>query len=119
MAAEPAISSDLRLHGRDTGLTDCADYALFSPSVVPDMRYNMPVRSYLSFARRHCLVGRRNLGRDCRVAGGQRIMDTVISYVAKALVGQIEAIGDGVSDIDHLMIFHFHIDHVGNIDLYP
>lgn len=111
---------DLRLYVLDTGLIECDDFALFSPGAAPNTRRDMTVRSYLVVHPRGVLVFDTGIA-DAIAAlpEGQRIADPIVFKVPRPMRGQLEEIGIAPSGVDYLALSHLHVDHVGNIDLFP
>jgi N-acyl homoserine lactone hydrolase len=113
-------SQNIRLYVLDTGLIECADYAMFSPSAGPSVRQDLSVRSYLVVHPRGVLLW--DTGIEDAIAElpeGRRIMETIVFRVPKTLRAQLGQIGVSPSDVDYLGLSHLHIDHVGNIPLFP
>jgi N-acyl homoserine lactone hydrolase len=106
-------NDDLRLHVLDTGLIECADYAIFSPRAEPRTRQDMSVRSYLVVHPAGTLLW--DTGIADAIAGrpeGERITDDIVFKVPVTLGSQLEALG---ARVDVLGLSHLHIDHVGNV----
>jgi N-acyl homoserine lactone hydrolase len=117
MHARNAGRPDIRLYVLDTGLIDCADYAMFSPSAGPGVHRRLSVRSYLAVHPEGVLLW--DTGIADAVASrpdGERIMDTIVFRVPKTLSSQLAEIGHSPADVDVLGLSHLHIDHVGNLD---
>jgi N-acyl homoserine lactone hydrolase len=113
-------SSNLRLYVLDTGLIECADYALFSPSAGAAEHYDMPVRSYVVVHPRGTLVwdtGIEDVIHD--EPGGRLIMEPIRFKVPRTLRGQLAEIDVEPAAVTFLALSHLHIDHVGNLDLFP
>jgi N-acyl homoserine lactone hydrolase len=110
----------IRLHVLDTGLIECADYAMFSPNAGPDTRRDLSVRSYLVVHPRGTLLW--DTGIEDAIADqpeGRRIIDPIVFKVPRTLRSQLSEIGIEPADVDYLGLSHLHIDHVGNLDLFP
>jgi N-acyl homoserine lactone hydrolase len=111
---------DIHLYVLDTGLIECADYAMFSPSVGPGVHRDMPVRSYLVVHPEGVLLW--DTGIADRIAArpdGERIMDTIVFRVPRTLRSQLHEIGHSAADVDVVGLSHLHIDHVGNVGQFP
>jgi len=50
---------------------------------------------------------------------GQRIIDPIVFRVPKTLRSQLTEIDVSPADVDYLGLSHLHIDHLGNIELFP
>lgn len=106
----------LRLYVLDTGLIECSDYALFSPSVGPGVRQDMSVRSYLVVHPRGMLMWDTGIADTiAELPDGQRIMQPIVFRVPQTLRGQLGGLGICPADIGYLGLSHLHIDHVGNV----
>ena len=111
---------NVRLYVLDTGLIECADYALFSPSAGVAERYDMPVRSYVVVHPRGTLVW--DTGIEDAIhdePGGRQIVEPIRFKVPRTLRSQLAEIGVEPASVAFLALSHLHIDHVGNIDLFP
>lgn len=110
----------IRLYVLDTGLIECSDYALFSPGAGERVRQDMSVRSYLVVRPKGMLLwdtGIADAIADLRE--GQRITDAILFRVPRTLCSQLTGIGVDPAEIDYLGLSHLHIDHVGNVGLFP
>jgi N-acyl homoserine lactone hydrolase len=117
MHPREAARPDMRLYVLDTGLIECADYAMFSPNAGPGVHQDMSVRSYLVVHPEGVLLW--DTGIADAIASrpdGERIMDTIVFRVPRTLSSQLAEIGYGPPDVDVLGLSHLHIDHVGNVD---
>src|SRR4051794_37721585 len=111
---------DMRAYVLDTGLIDCADYAMFSPSAGPGTYREMSVRSYLVVHPEGTLLW--DTGIDdaiAELADGRRIADPITFRVPRTLQSQLAEIGVAHGDVDYLGLSHLHVDHVGNVGLFP
>jgi N-acyl homoserine lactone hydrolase len=110
----------IRLYVLDTGLIECDEYAMFSPNAGPAEHRDMSVRSYLIVHPKGTLLW--DTGIDDRFAelpDGQKIIDPIVFKVPRTLRSQLDEIGVGPADIDYLGLSHLHIDHLGNVALFP
>jgi N-acyl homoserine lactone hydrolase len=116
----PSTSPGIRLYVLDTGLIECADYALFSPTAGPRERQDMSVRAYLVVHPGGTLLWDTGIA-DAIAArpDGERITDAIVFRVPKTLQSQLAAIGHSPASIDLIGLSHMHIDHVGNLDQFP
>jgi glyoxylase-like metal-dependent hydrolase (beta-lactamase superfamily II) len=120
MQERPTARPDVRLYVLDTGLIECADYAIFSPNAGPGVYQDMSVRSYLIVHPQGTLLWDTGIADAiAELADGQRIIDSIVFKVPKTLRSQLSEIGVDPSDVDYLGLSHLHIDHVGNVDLFP
>lgn len=120
MAQDSAPADAIRLYVLDTGLIDCADYAIFSPTAGPGLRKAMSVLSYLVVHPRGMLLW--DTGIDDAIAGladGRRIIDAITFRVPRTLAGQLAGIGVDPAAVPLVGLSHLHIDHVGNLGLFP
>src|SRR4051794_11199372 len=111
---------DMRAYVLDTGLIECADYAMFSPNAGPGTYREMTVRSYLVVHPNGTLLW--DTGIDDAIgelAEGQRIADPITFRVPRTLQSQLAEIGVAPDDVDYLGLSHLHVDHVGNVGLFP
>jgi N-acyl homoserine lactone hydrolase len=111
--------SDVRLYVLETGLIECADFALFSPNANPGVRRDMPVRSYLVVHPQGALLW--DTGIEDAIADapeGRRITDAIVFKVPRTLRSQLEELRVDPGSVDYLGMSHLHIDHVGNVDLF-
>jgi N-acyl homoserine lactone hydrolase len=122
---QPIVSNgsgppDLRVYVLDTGLILCDDYAIFSPSVPPNTRRDMSVRSYLIVHPRGTLLW--DTGIDDAVAAlpaGKPIVESIVFKVPRTLRAQLAEIEISPADVGYVGLSHLHVDHVGNLDLFP
>ncbi|MBS1861245.1 MAG: N-acyl homoserine lactonase family protein [Actinobacteria bacterium] len=113
-------TANLRLQVLDTGLIQCADYALYSPAAPPGTEVEMSVRSYLVEHPDGLLLWDTGIADSIAARPeGERLNETHVFRVPVTLRGQLEAIGRAPADIGLLGLSHLHIDHVGNLDLFP
>src|SRR4030088_3496062 len=120
MQQRQAGRPDVRLYVLDTGLIECADYAIFSPNVGPRVRQDMTVRSYLVVHPGGVLLWDTGIADAiAELADGERIIETIVFKVPRTLRSQLEEIDVDPSGVDYLALSHLHIDHVGNVDLFP
>jgi N-acyl homoserine lactone hydrolase len=111
---------EMRAYVLDTGLIECADYAMFSPSAGPGTYREMSVRSYLVVHPEGTLLW--DTGIDdaiAELAEGRRIVDPILFRVPRTLRGQLAEIGVAPGEVDYLGLSHLHVDHVGNVGLFP
>jgi N-acyl homoserine lactone hydrolase len=114
------VPADLRLYVLDTGLIECADYALFSPTAGPDVRQDMSVRSYLVVHPQGTLLW--DTGIEDAIAelpGGRTIVEPIVFKVPRTLRSQLAELDVAPGDVRYLGLSHLHIDHVGNVELFP
>ena len=120
MAPQPGTSAEVRLYVLDTGLIECADYALYSPSAGPGAHQEMSVRSYLIVHPEGLLLWDTGIADSIAAKPeGERLNDTHVFRVPTTLQSQLKAIGYTPSDVGLIGLSHLHIDHVGNLDLFP
>jgi glyoxylase-like metal-dependent hydrolase (beta-lactamase superfamily II) len=120
MQHRQAARADVRLYVLETGLIECADYAIFSPNAGPGVHQDMSVRSYLIVHPQGTLLWDTGIADAITdLPDGQRIIDSIVFKVPKTLRSQLSEIGVDPSDVDYLGLSHLHIDHVGNVDLFP
>lgn len=113
-------TADIRLYVLDTGLIQCADYALYSPTASPGTYAEMSVRSYLVAHPAGLLVWDTGIADSiATLPDGERLNETHVFRVPATLRGQLEALGHAPADIGLLGLSHLHVDHVGNLDLFP
>ncbi|WCB93401.1 N-acyl homoserine lactonase AttM [Baekduia alba] len=111
---------DVRLSVLDTGLIECADFALFSPNAGPAVRRDMSVRSYLVVHPRGTLVWDTGIADAIAdLPDGQRIAEPIVFKVPRTLRSQLDELGVDPGTVDYLGLSHLHVDHVGNLDLFP
>jgi len=114
------MTDQVRLYVLDTGLIECADYAMFSPSAEPGAYQEMTVRSYLIVHPEGTLLW--DTGIDDKIAmlaNGQRIADPIVFRVPRTLRSQLDEIGVTPGEVNYLGLSHLHVDHVGNVGLFP
>jgi glyoxylase-like metal-dependent hydrolase (beta-lactamase superfamily II) len=115
-----AVGPDVRLYVLETGLIECADYAIFSPNAGPGVHQDMSVRSYLIVHPQGTLLWDTGIADAiAELPDGQPIIDSIVFKVPKPLRGQLSEIGIDPRNVDYLGLSHLHIDHVGNVDLFP
>jgi glyoxylase-like metal-dependent hydrolase (beta-lactamase superfamily II) len=120
MPQSHAARPDLRLYVLETGLIECADYSIFSPNVGPGVHQDMSVRSYVIVHPQGTLLWDTGIADAiAEVPDGQRIIDSIVFKVPKTLRSQLAEIGVDPSSVDYLGLSHLHIDHVGNVGLFP
>jgi glyoxylase-like metal-dependent hydrolase (beta-lactamase superfamily II) len=120
MQQRQAERPDVRLYVLDTGLIECADFAIFSPNAGPGVHQDMSVRSYLVVHPQGVLLWDTGIAdATAELADGQRIIDSIVFKVPKTLRSQLSEIGVDPSSVDYLGLSHLHIDHVGNVELFP
>lgn len=114
------MTDHLRLYVLDTGLIECADYAMFSPNADPGTHQELTVRSYLVVHREGLLLWDTGIDDTiATLANGRRIVDPIVFRVPRTLRSQLDEIGVTPSDVDHLGLSHLHVDHVENVGLFP
>jgi N-acyl homoserine lactone hydrolase len=114
------MTDQVRLYVFEAGLIECADYAMFSPNAEPGAYREMTVRSYLVVHPEGTLLW--DTGIDdaiATLADGRRIVDPIVFRVPRTLRGQLDEIGVAPGDVDYLGLSHLHVDHVGNVGLFP
>lgn len=112
--------ADIRLYVLDTGLIQCADHALYSPTAPPGTYAEMSVRSYLVAHPDGLLLWDTGIADSIAARpDGERLNDTHVFRVPVTLRSQLEALDHAPADIGLLGLSHLHIDHVGNLDLFP
>jgi N-acyl homoserine lactone hydrolase len=115
-----SLNSDPHLYVLDTGVIESADFAMWSPNARPGEHREMSVRSYLISHPRGTVLW--DTGIDdaiAELAAGSRIADAIVFRVPRTLRSQLEEIGVRPDDVDYLGLSHLHVDHVGNIGLFP
>jgi N-acyl homoserine lactone hydrolase len=120
MAGHHGDAAPVRLYVLDTGLIECSDYAMFSPAAPRRAYQEMSVRSYLVVHPAGTLLW--DTGIDDGVAGlarGKRIADSIVFRVPRTLHSQLAEIGIATDEVDYLALSHLHVDHVGNVGLFP
>jgi glyoxylase-like metal-dependent hydrolase (beta-lactamase superfamily II) len=114
-------AADVRLYVIDTGLIECSEFAMFSPSAGPGTYRKLSVRSYLVAHPDGVLLW--DTGITDRIAAdpaGERVADAILFRVPRTLRSQLDAIGqDDGTDVDLIGLSHMHIDHVGNLEQFP
>lgn len=111
--------NNVRLYVLETGLIECADFAIFSPNATPGTRQNMPVRSYLVVHPRGTLLW--DTGIEDAIGDlpeGRQIVDAIVFKVPRTLRSQLEELRVEPGSVDYLALSHLHIDHVGNVGLF-
>jgi glyoxylase-like metal-dependent hydrolase (beta-lactamase superfamily II) len=120
MQQRQTAGPDVRLYVLETGLIECADYAIFSPNAGPGVRQDMSVRSYLIVHPQGTLLWDTGIADAiAELPEGQRIIESIVFKVPKTLRSQLSEIGVDPRNVDYLGLSHLHIDHVGNVDLFP
>jgi N-acyl homoserine lactone hydrolase len=111
--------SNVRLYVLETGLIECADFAIFSPNAHPGSRQDMPVRSYLIVHPQGTLLWDTGIEDAIGDAPeGRPIMHSIVFKVPRTLRAQLEEIRLDPGAVDYLALSHLHIDHVGNVALF-
>ena len=111
---------DVRLYVLDTGLIECTDYAIFSPGAHPGTRREMSVRSYLVVHPEGVLLWDTGIADEIAAEPeGRRITDALVFKVPRTLASQLAEIGLAPEQVEVLGLSHLHIDHVGNVALFP
>src|SRR3954453_16300544 len=114
------MTTTLRLYVLDTGLIECADYAMFSPNSGPGTYREMTVRSYVVIHPEGTLLWDTGIDDEiAELAEGRRIVDPIVFRVPRTLRGQLAEIGVAPGEVDFLGLSHLHVDHVGNVGLLP
>ena len=110
----------LQLYVLDTGLIECSDYALFSPSAGQREHRSMSVRSYLVVHPDGVLLWDTGIS-DAIAAqpAGERVADAIRFCVPVTLRSQLAAIEQDVAGVELIGLSHMHIDHVGNLEQFP
>lgn len=104
----------------DTGRIECDDFTIFSPSASPNQRQEMSVRSYVVVHPDGVLLWDTGIADEIAdEPGGRQIADAIRFHVPRTLRSQLAALGVAHADVDVLAFSHLHIDHVGNLDLFP
>jgi N-acyl homoserine lactone hydrolase len=109
----------IRMYVMETGLIDCSDYAMFSPSAGPNERQMMSVCSYLIVHSAGVLLW--DTGIDDAIASerdGRVIAPPIRFEVPRTLSRQLDEIGLTPDAVDVMAFSHLHIDHVGNAGLF-
>jgi N-acyl homoserine lactone hydrolase len=110
----------IRLYVLDAGLIECADYAMFSPNAAPGAYREMTVRSYLVVHPEGTLLWDTGIDDEiAKLAAGQRIVDAITFRVPRTLRSQLAELGLTPGEVDLLGLSHLHVDHVGNVGLFP
>jgi N-acyl homoserine lactone hydrolase len=110
----------VQLYVLETGLIECSDYAMFSPGAAPHAFREMSVRSYLVVHPDGVLLW--DTGIDdaiAEMAGGKRIAAPIVFHVPRPLRSQLDEIGVSPDEVDHVALSHLHVDHVGNVGMFP
>ena len=113
-------TAPVRLYALDTGVIECADYAMFSPSAGPDEYREMSVRSYLVVHPEGTLLW--DTGIDDEIAwleAGLRVLPPIVFRVPRTLRHQLRELGIAPDRVDVVGLSHLHVDHVGNVGLFP
>jgi glyoxylase-like metal-dependent hydrolase (beta-lactamase superfamily II) len=111
---------ELQLYALDTGLIESADYSMWSPNAEPGTHREMTVRSYLVVHPKGTLLWDTGIDDEiAKFAKGRRIVDYVVFHVPRTLRGQLAEIGVAPDEVDFLGLSHLHVDHVGNVGLFP
>lgn len=119
MQQRQAERPEVRLYVLETGLIECADYAIFSPNAGPGVHQDMSVRSYLIVHPQGTVLWDTGIADAiAELPDGQRIIESIVFKVPKTLRSQLSEIGVDPSSVDYLGLSHLHIDHVGNVDLF-
>jgi glyoxylase-like metal-dependent hydrolase (beta-lactamase superfamily II) len=109
----------VRLYVLDTGLIECADFALFSASAEPGTYRELTVASYLVIHPDGTLLWDTGIDDEiARTSEGRQIVDPIVFRVPRTLRGQLAEIGVAPDEIDCLGLSHLHVDHVGNVGLF-
>ena len=120
MHADTQTRPSIRLYVLDTGLIECADFTMFSPSAGPGVYQAMSVRSYLVVHPEGVLLWDTGIADAiAERRGGERIMDPIVFRVPRTLSSQLAEIGHSPAEVDVLGLSHLHLDHVGNVDQFP
>jgi N-acyl homoserine lactone hydrolase len=113
-------SAPVRLYVLDTGVIACAEYALYSPSANRGTYQEMSVRSYLIVHPDGLFLWDTGIADSiAEQPDGERLNDTHVFHVPITLHSQIEAIGYSPFEVRTVGLSHLHIDHVGNLGLFP
>lgn len=110
----------MRLYVLDTGLIECSDFGMFSPTAERDTYRELSVRSYLVVHPRGTLLW--DTGIDDEIATferGKQIVDRIVFRVPRTLRSQLAEIGFAPEQVDSVGLSHLHVDHVGNVGLFP
>ena len=113
-------TAPVRLYALDTGVIECADYAMFSPSAGPDEYREMSVRSYLVVHPEGTLLW--DTGIDDEIAwleAGLRVLPPIVFRVPRTLRHQLRELGIAPDRVDVVGLSHLHVGHVGNVGLFP
>jgi N-acyl homoserine lactone hydrolase len=111
---------ELRLYVLDTGLIESADYSMWSPNAEPGTHREMTVRSYLIVHPEGTLLWDTGIDDGiAMLAEGKPIVDSVTFRVPTTLRGQLAEIGVEPDEVNFLGLSHLHVDHVGNVGLFP
>jgi glyoxylase-like metal-dependent hydrolase (beta-lactamase superfamily II) len=114
------MTAELRLYVLDTGLIESSDFSMWSPSVGPGVERAMTVRSYLVVHPEGTLIWDTGIADEmARLPDGRRIADTIVFKVPRTLRSQLDALGVDPRTVGHLGLSHLHVDHVGNLELFP
>ena len=119
MTDSPTESADVRLHVLDTGLIECEDFALFSPTSGPNVPKHLGVKSYLVVHPKGTLLWDTGIEDSvAQLPEGRPMGPGVVFKVPRTLRSQFDELGLDPSHIDYLAISHLHVDHLGNIELF-
>src|SRR4051812_191395 len=113
-------NSDPRLYVLESGLIESADFAMWSPNAGSGEHREMSVRSYLIIHPRGTVLW--DTGIDdaiAELATGRRIAETIVFRVPRTLRSQLDEIGLRPDEVNYLGLSHLHVDHVGNVGLFP
>jgi N-acyl homoserine lactone hydrolase len=113
-------AATVRLYVLDTGLIECSEYAMFSPNAEPGAYREMSVRSYLVVHPEGTLLWDTGIDDSfAALARGKRIAAPIVFRVPKTLRSQLAEVGVSPDKVDYLGLSHLHVDHVGNVGLFP
>jgi N-acyl homoserine lactone hydrolase len=122
MTAQPLRDevSEVRLYALDAGLIESSDFSMWSPNAGPGVERAMTVRSYLVVHPKGTLIWDTGIADEIAgVPDGRRIADTIVFKVSRTLRSQLDALGVDPCAVDYLGLSHLHVDHVGNLELFP
>jgi len=121
-AAAPKAPADMRLY-----VLDCGYIKVTDPRVLPffgvtmeDLGGNadMPVTCYLIHHGSDWLMFDAGNG-DWRHGVPPEIIAGMVYEAPKTVADQLKAIGIAPADVNWLAVSHYHLDHVGNVPLFP
>jgi N-acyl homoserine lactone hydrolase len=113
-------ATETRLYVLDTGLIESADYSIWSPNAEPGTYQEMTVRSYLVVHPNGMLLWDTGIDDEiASLADGRRMADSIVFRVPRTLRAQLAEIGVDADEIAYLGLSHLHVDHVGNVGLFP